>query len=867
MNKSLHSSRKAFKPSALYGVLQQAIAGWGAGSREQKSRPAAIRPRQAFGLEVLEPRVLLSATPTLDAAGVLTVLGDAGADSVLIEQTASAADGTVTISLTFDGAPTAATFSGVASLMVDTAGGDDSVRLASRLTVAATLDGGSGSNTLAGPDADTNWSLAGNGSGTVAGSVFANFQQLTGGSGADNFGIAAAGALALGIDGGGGGDAVVASDDSAHAWSVTAADQGALDGALHFKNVANLVGGKLDDSFAIAAGGSVSGLIDGGLDDAQALVASVDTLSFAGRSSAVSVDLTGETASATDVAGFQAIDALVGGAAADELKGPSASRVTWTISGADSGTVQELAFSSFEHLAGAALASSDLFVFEAGGSLSGGMDGGAGTFDSIKVQNGAGGDYTIFDPGSGADIAGTLNLHGLTVSYAGIDHQDLVGGDAFNKVIYGTMFDDDIVIQAGDTAGWTRVRFIGVDFFDGASYIDGIDFLDPSESLSVYGLAGADRIDVRSLDAAFGADLRIYGSSMPAAGLAQVPLDDPYVDSVTISGSIATHGDGDFGLIDIWADDIKVNAGVTIDTGASDVVLRARNLGLTDLENLLPVYATTRSVSIDIGAGAVIRGAGIYLVAEAAEQNTGDALGAPTEVTNFVIQPLVDTFASFTALPVKLLVKSASATITLHEDALFDGSDPVGLYATAAADASGAAVGNLLSVGYARASANAVIDIQANARINAGGAAVLISTADATANMTAETGLSLDASSLAGAVTGSSPKVAGALAISDTNAVSTVTLAQGAVISAGTTANLLASGGSTSHAEASSGLFADGAAALAFGLDFSNADIRTTVDGTIVARADPVAGYTVKIEIDPTVTWDGSGAPPAGFVD
>ncbi len=44
-------------------------------------------------------------------------------------------------------------------------------------------------------------------------------------------------------------------------------------------------------------------------------------------------------------------------------------------------------------------------------------------------------------------------------------------------------------------------------------------------------------------------------------------------------------------------------------------------------------------------------------------------------------------------------------------------------------------------------------------------------------------------------------------------------------------------------------MFADGRAGLAFALQFSTADITTTVDGTIVARAQD--GYTVKIEIDP----------------
>jgi len=143
----------------------------------------------------------------------------------------------------------------------------------------------------------------------------------------------------------------------------------------------------------------------------------------------------------------------------------------------------------------------------------------------------------------------------------------------------------------------------------------------------------------------------------------------------------------------------------------------------------------------------------------------------------------------------------------------------------------------------------------------------LLATGEANAHLTAETELSLDASKLIGGITGGSPEVAGALAITDANTISHVTVAKGATITAGTTANIIASGNSTSDAEASSGLFADGKAGLAFALDFSNSDIKTSVDGTVIARADPVAGYTVKIEIDPLAGLNADGTPQVGYVD
>ena len=60
----------------------------------------------------------------------------------------------------------------------------------------------------------------------------------------------------------------------------------------------------------------------------------------------------------------------------------------------------------------------------------------------------------------------------------------------------------------------------------------------------------------------------------------------------------------------------------------------------------------------------------------------------------------------------KVLVKNSTATITIKKDAQLLSSDTLGVYATAGADASGAASGSLFSIGVAYASATATVDIQ-----------------------------------------------------------------------------------------------------------------------------------------------------------
>ena len=75
--------------------------------------------------------------------------------------------------------------------------------------------------------------------------------------------------------------------------------------------------------------------------------------------------------------------ALDGGAGNDTLHGPAADS-TWTISGQGSGSVAGISFAGFENLAGAA-GNKDTFVVDAGGGVSGVVDGGAGGYDSLVL--------------------------------------------------------------------------------------------------------------------------------------------------------------------------------------------------------------------------------------------------------------------------------------------------------------------------------------------------------------------------------------------------------------------------------------------------------------------------------------------------
>src|SRR5262249_25022389 len=299
---------------------------------------------------------------------------------------------------------------GVTGVVLDLAGGDDSVQLSQNVTIPVSIDGGAGKNTLIGGDGENTWVLTGADTGTLNGQHYEHIQNLIGGSGADAFRIDSGGSVSGTIDGGAGENSLLAGDVS-NTWVLTGQDMGTLTRQA-FANIGNLIGGSRDDTFVLGPAGAVSGSIDGGTDDALPAPPGIDRLDYTGRTSDVEVHLEGKEYVATDVAHLSGIDVFVGGSGSDTLFGPDLGQGEWSITGVNSGTVAEIySFEGFQNLKGVDNTTSDLFTFEADGSLTGHLDGGAGASDSLRVLDGATGLYTIFNP-STVDAAGTESLAG-----------------------------------------------------------------------------------------------------------------------------------------------------------------------------------------------------------------------------------------------------------------------------------------------------------------------------------------------------------------------------------------------------------------------------------------------------------------------
>ena len=322
-------------------------------------------------------------------------------------------------------------------------------------------------------------------------------------------------------------------------------------------------------------------------------------------------------------------------------------------------------------------------------------------------------------------------------------------------------------------------------------------------------------------------------------------------DSVSVTGNTHLLG-GDFIAV---TTDFSLAANVTLSTlgtTSGDVTVLAHEFSLK-IANVSPVYVDSNSASITLGDNSVITARNVALRAWAYDAIT---LGAvlPGELSVYTVAALEALIPRLVSLPVKVLVKEAIATVSVGAGAQILATHNIQVFAQADVSASGRAVSMLFSVGYTEATATATVTVAANALIQGGGAVDVFSSATGVAYMVSSTTRQL------GDAAFDRTQTALSIAITNADVTSTATLAAGAAISAGLTANFRALGTVVSSASATAGNYSDGTAGIATAIQLSDATITTTVDGDITAAAGP--GSSTKIAIDPTVA-----AGNIGYVD
>ncbi len=166
----------------------------------------------------------------------------------------------------------------------------------------------------------------------------------------------------------------LAKRSGASTWTIQAADSGSLDGTP-FAGVEHLIGGADADTFLLGAAGALSGTIQGG--------PGFDRLSYAARTTAVTVNLA--TATASHVGGIASIEGFVGSAAlaADTFVGPDAATL-WEATGRNEASLDggALTISQFENVTGGSADDTFRFLGAAAqwtGAVLGGL--GADTLD------------------------------------------------------------------------------------------------------------------------------------------------------------------------------------------------------------------------------------------------------------------------------------------------------------------------------------------------------------------------------------------------------------------------------------------------------------------------------------------------------
>ncbi len=439
-------------------------------------------------------------TFTLAGGSANTLLGGAGSSDLVTGGSAYEVTGS------FAGTVDGSSFTGIENLtgsaasdsfvlttgeigQLDGQAGDDSFTLVAASYTS--LDGGEGGETsgdsLVGA---ASYIINATDSGTADGSAFANVENLSGRASADDtFTFSSAGALNGAVDGLSGTDSLIfaasagsvtvngdgsfqvngfgiafsgfetltagTATDSLTGFSqytISGANSGTVnDGSLSFIGFENLAGTTGNDSFSFTSAGSISGMIDG----------------VSGVSDEIDYSSLGTLTLDTNLA-LTNIDQVRGGGNGFTLTGST----NYTITAENSGNAGSLSFVGWANLTGTA--GDDSFVFASGGSLTGVINGAAGS-DTV--------DYSAL-------AAKTLDLAGGEL----LAIESVVGGDAGFSLINGSNYN----ITASNGGQVDAVNFSGWGNLSGTTGDDVFAFNGGTVSGQVDGVAGSDLLTVTS---------------------------------------------------------------------------------------------------------------------------------------------------------------------------------------------------------------------------------------------------------------------------------------------------------------------------------------------------------------------------------
>jgi hypothetical protein len=297
--------------------------------------------------------------------------------------------------------------------------------------------GGSAANTLTGPNVNDTWNITGTNAGNVAGVSFSAFANLTASTGSDTFHFSDGKGVTGLVDVGGGGTNTL--DYSLYTTGVSVnLTTGTATGTGGVANIQDIIASPAIDHLTGAAGGGTTFFLAPNQGAGTTIAASGPGNTLVEDNQANVWTLSGANAGNVNGVAFTGIQNLFG-SGADTLIGPNANE-TWTITSTNAGTVAGVSFSGFANLTGGT--GNDTFHFNNGQGVTGVVTGGGGT-DTLDYSAYTTAVKVNLASGTATGTGGFANINALTGGHGG---NTLIGPNTTNTwAITGT--------NAGTVAG------------------------------------------------------------------------------------------------------------------------------------------------------------------------------------------------------------------------------------------------------------------------------------------------------------------------------------------------------------------------------------------------------------------------------
>jgi hypothetical protein len=454
-------------------------------------------------------------TSTLDAVqGALTVNSQTSLTALHILDGGSASGHTYTLTantLSRSGAALI-TYDPVTQLTIAAGSGDDTLTVVSTaLGTPVTFAGGGGMNTLIGPNSPSTFDITSNNGGTVGNVTFSSVQNLVGGSANDTFRFHNGKGVSGTIDGGAGTNTL---DYSLYTTGINVnLPAGTATGTSGVSNIQNVTGTPANDTIVGNPGSVIRG--NGGQD----------TLSGGANDTFIMA--------ATQTAGTTVTAAGSG----NSLVAANLTN-TWVLTGPGSGTLDGIiTYSGIANLTGGS--GTDTFKFNAGGSVTGTINGGGGS-NAL--------DYSAF----GSAITVNLQTHAATGTGGFANIGTLTGSGAAADALVGANIINTWTITAPNTGTVGAFAFSAIANLTGGTGNDTFRFVGAGANITG-NLAGGGETDTLDYSGNGGGAVAVNLQTQVATSIGGTFSSILVLVGSTNVGNALTAANGPWGGTNAWS--------------------------------------------------------------------------------------------------------------------------------------------------------------------------------------------------------------------------------------------------------------------------------------------------------------------------